>query len=111
MLEKYGPESTLQAVIPGTPPAKEEILLQLDGKGHFSGNDGCNGISGVYKLGGDCQIKFDSMKTTMMMCQEAVMQQAVNINGLFGNVRTYKVTNNKLELRTPDKGVLWYKKK
>ena len=43
VLEKYGPESAMQAVIMGTPLAKEPVL-QLDGKGQVGGNDVCNGI-------------------------------------------------------------------
>ena len=111
VLEKYGPESALQVVIPGTPPAKPEIILQLDGNGHFSGNDGCNGLGGVYLLGGNCQIKFDSIQTTLMMCQDAAMQQAGAINDLLREAATYEVTDTELKLRTPAKGVLMYRKK
>lgn len=111
VLEKYGPESALQAAIPGTPPAKAEITLQLDGNGHFSGNDGCNLIGGVYTLGGNCQIKFDSIHTTLMMCQDSIMKQAGVINNLFAKVNRYKVDEGKLELCTPDKEVLQYRKK
>lgn len=48
VLEKYGPESVLEGVIPGTPPAKPEIILQLNGNGQFGRNDGCNTNSGDY---------------------------------------------------------------
>ena len=47
VLEKYGLESVLQAVMPGTPPAKPEIILLLDGNGRFSGNDGWNLLNNV----------------------------------------------------------------
>lgn len=110
VLEQYGTASAPRAVVPGAPPAKQEILLSLDGPAHFSGNDGCNLVGGAYKLGSGCAIQFDSIQTTMMMCQDAVMQQAGAINGLFQKVRTYKVTDTKLELRTPEKGVLRYRK-
>jgi len=112
VLEKYGPESALQAVIPGTPPAKPEILLQLDGNGHFSGNDGCNLLGGVYTLGGDCQIKFDSIRSTLMFCADSLAQKQTGaFNNLFRNVSTYEVSDGQLKLCTPDKGVLQYRKK
>jgi hypothetical protein len=40
VLQKYGPESALQTVTIGIPPAKPEITLQLDANNRFSGNDG-----------------------------------------------------------------------
>ncbi|MBK8706163.1 MAG: META domain-containing protein [Saprospiraceae bacterium] len=111
VLEKYGPETAMKAVIMSNPLAKEPVL-QLDGKGQFGGNDGCNGFGGVYKLGADCEISFDSIRHTFMYCGDSlIMVQSGAINDLIRDVATYEVTDSELKLSTPAKGVLVYRKK
>ncbi len=110
VLEKYGPETALQAVVMSNPRAKEP-MLQLDGKGQVGGNDGCNDFGGVYKLGADCEISFDSIRHTFMYCGDSlIMVQSGAINDLIRDVATYEVTDSELKLRTLAKGVLQYRK-
>ncbi len=42
--------------------------------GQVSGNFGCNGFGGEYKLSGD-QIKFHGITSTMMFCEETSAQE------------------------------------
>lgn len=112
VLEKYGTEPDLQAVIIGNPPAQPEITLKLDGQGHFSGNDGCNLLGGVYTLGGNCMIRFDSIHSTLMFCADSLIRvQAGAIDELIREVNAYEVSDNALKLCAPGKRVLEYRKK
>jgi heat shock protein HslJ len=112
VLEKYGPESALQTVISAPPPAQTEIRLQLDNTNRFTGSDGCNTIFGAYASTGKCQIRFDSISTTLIFCSaNGIMQQAATVTAILKKVNTFKVTDTTLELCAPDKDVLQYRKK
>ena len=67
-LVSYGSASSQT---PATPDV--ETSIEFDANGRMSGNVGCNGFGGDYKMNGDT-IKFDSVMSTMMFC-EAVAEQ------------------------------------
>jgi len=112
VLEQYGPKNNLINILPEShiqPPAMTKILLKLKEDNSFSGNDGCNLFFGTYETT-RCKIKFDSIRTTLKMCQENVMGQARAISSIFVNAEKYKVSNTHLRLYTSDDQVLSYVK-
>lgn len=112
VLEKYGSPYSLKEVIPGTtPPAESGVVLQMSSENTFSGSDGCNMISGMYKANKECQIQFESIQSTLILCQDDIAQQANAINILLRKVNSYAVTANRLELIAPDKEVMQYRKR
>ncbi|MBK9125005.1 MAG: META domain-containing protein [Chloroflexi bacterium] len=58
-----------QAVLDGT-----EITLTFDEDGRAGGSAGCNSYGGEYTLDGD-SLTFGSLFSTMMACEESIMQQ------------------------------------
>jgi len=114
VLEKYGAVDALENVLDPSsisPPGKAEILLLFPEENRFAGNDGCNQIFGAYEMVGKCKIRFDSINTTLMMCQQEIMQQASQYTTILKKVESFKVKNGKLELFTPGAEVLIYKQK
>ena len=106
VLEKYGPASSLKAVIPGHEPD-----LKLDQNNHFTGHDGCNAIFGHYNAEENCRIRFDSISTTLILCQDNIMQQADAVTGLLRKVNTFEVSDTRLKLCAPGDELLQYRKK
>lgn len=68
-LTAYGPVDSPQASIP-----EVAAVLTFDSKDQVSGNLGCNGFGGKYKVKND-QIVFDAIASTLMACPEPQMQQ------------------------------------
>lgn len=114
VLEKYGPATELKGVLTEaeiTPPAKSEITLTLSDTSRFSGNDGCNLIFGDYTTGSWCRINFGNINSTLMYCQDSlVRKQAGAYSTIIRNVNKFRVTDNKLKLKTPDNELLLYRK-
>jgi heat shock protein HslJ len=91
-------------------PAKEEYFA--------GGSAGCNNYSGGYTLQ-DNSITFSELATTMMMCEEPIMQQEQTYLAFLSMVQTYQILGNHLMLssdageatfvasRTPLTGALW----
>ena len=111
VLEQYGSENSQVNILDPSGivyPAKSEIILQFKDDNKFNGNDGCNSIFGEYEVNRRCKIKFGSISTTLMMCQENVMNQASSIRDLLKRSVKYKVTATHLKLYTPDGEILIY---
>lgn len=108
VLEKYGPASNLNTVIAG--PGHEPELT-MDAGNHFTGHDGCNAIFGFYDAGKNCRIRFDSISTTLILCQEDVMNQANAVATLLKKVNKFEVTDTRLKLCAPGDELLEYRKK
>ena len=51
--------------------------------GQMNGNVGCNGFGGAYELGGD-KITFSGIMSTMMYCEESMMQEQ-GVLGIFSD--------------------------
>jgi heat shock protein HslJ len=51
-----------------------DTSIKFDSDGQISGNVGCNGFGGNYKISGD-KITFDSIMSTMMYCEETSTQE------------------------------------
>ena len=109
-LEKYGDANNPQPVLLA---AKPEILLNLDGNGHFSGNNGCNLLTGEYKSVEKEVWEFSKIVSTQDYClQTGIVQQAETINQLLKEVKTYTQNGEELKFYTGNKNkLLQYRKK
>lgn len=111
VLEKFGPKDAPSDILPSSamvPPASSNILLDFTIDYKFSGNDGCNNIFGEYNFGKYCRINLTNMKSTMMMCQPEIMDQASAIRDILENAYKYKVSPTYLKLYTTDGRILIY---
>lgn len=73
------------------------IVLNFDGN-RLSGNDGCNSFGGSYTLKGNNLTIGEDLMSTMMACDESIMQQAGNFTNALMNTKKYKVVNDRLQL-------------
>lgn len=67
--------------------------------GTVSGNGGCNSFSGTYTTDGR-NITISPLVSTMMACQEDVMQQETAYLAALQSAATYRLAGDTLELRT-----------
>ena len=73
------------------------IFLTVDSD-RLSGNDGCNQFGASYTTKGDSfSIGEDSM-STLMACEQPIMERADEFNKALQNSAKYKLTNNQLQL-------------
>lgn len=69
--------------------------------GMVSGNGGCNSFSGTYTTSGN-NITIGPLASTMMACQEDVMQQEAAYLAALQSAATYQLMGDTLELYTAD---------
>ena len=91
----------------GTPPAAGVgISAQFSSDGKVSGSAGCNRYNGTYTVSGN-SITFSSpMATTMMMCEQAVMDQESAYLQALGEAKTFAVNGDQLTLVGADNNTL-----
>jgi heat shock protein HslJ len=98
-LVSYGP--------PGPPsnqiPAVEDVetSIEFDSEGNMSGNVGCNGFGGEYKVDGD-RIGFGPIMSTMMFCEGPVGEQEKWTLAVFQETATFSVDGNTATITAPD---------
>jgi len=81
-----------QAVLPGTQPS---LFFEKDS---LHGSDGCNQFSGSYTTDGKRITIGEDIASTMMACEEPIMQQASAYITALTQAATYRVTNQELIL-------------
>jgi heat shock protein HslJ len=82
------------------------ISAQFTAEGQVGGSAGCNRYRGAYTTSGN-QITFDSaLAATMMMCDQAVMDQEAAYLKALGEAKTFAVQGEKLTLKAGDGTVL-----
>jgi heat shock protein HslJ len=83
----------------GKPPvAGTGISAQFTTDGKVAGSAGCNRYSGTYTVSGN-QITFSSpMAATMMMCEQAIMDQESAYLKALGEAKTFAVKGDRLTL-------------
>lgn len=81
-----------------------QLFFKSDGS--FGGNDGCNGMGGLYNLENE-KITLSEVIGTKMFCEGAKDRL---FNSLLANADKVKVLNDKLTFYTNDKIVLVFKK-
>lgn len=69
--------------------------------GNVNGNVGCNSFSGNYEAAGS-EISFDQMLTTMMACEDTIMEQESGVLSALNGTLTFKVDGNTLTLFAAD---------
>ena len=78
------------------------ISAQFTTDGKVSGSAGCNRYSGMYTVSGS-NITFSSpMASTMMMCDQAIMDQESAYLNTLGEAKTYAVNGDQLTLTGGD---------
>jgi heat shock protein HslJ len=88
----------------GKPPgAGTGISAQFSSDSKVSGSAGCNRYSGTYTVSGNSITISSSMATTMMMCEDSVMQQENAYLKALGEAKTYEVKGDQLTLAGTDK--------
>jgi heat shock protein HslJ len=88
----------------GMPPvAGAGISAEFSSDGNVSGSAGCNRYSGTYTVSGNSITISSSMATTMMMCDESVMEQETAYLKALAEAKTYAVNGDQLTLTDADK--------
>jgi heat shock protein HslJ len=91
-LTSFGPPAS---PIPAVPDTEAGITFNQDGT--VTGNSGCNGFGGNYKVEGD-KISFDQITSTLMACDEPRMSQEDVVHQVLADTATYKIEGNSLTL-------------
>lgn len=78
------------------------ITASFGADGTVSGSAGCNRYNGTYTTSADSITFSVNMAMTMMMCEQAIMdQESAYINAL-GQVKTYSISSDRLSLKDAD---------
>jgi heat shock protein HslJ len=78
-----------------------ELTANFGTDGKLSGSAGCNNYTASYTTDGN-KISISPAATTMMACEQAVMDQETQYLAALATAATYRIDGNKLELRTAD---------
>ena len=95
-LTSFGP-----AASPTPAVAESGAVLTFNQDGTVTGNSGCNGFGGNYKVDGD-KITFDQITSTLMACDEARMAQESAVHQVLTDTATYKIEGSTLTLTNND---------
>ena len=95
-LTSYSRADVLTPAVSGT-----EAGLTFQDDGTVTGNSGCNGLGGNYKVEGE-QITFDQIVSTLMACDDARMVQEGAFHQVLANTATFKIEGNTLTLTNND---------
>jgi putative lipoprotein len=100
ILTSYGPQGSPTPAVAGGSQAS--ITFKEDGT--LSGNSGCNGFGGEYKVSGD-QVTFSGLVSTLMACAEPLMAQEGTMFTVLNGASAYNVQGGVLTI-TKDGTVL-----
>jgi putative lipoprotein len=78
-----------------------EAGLTFKEDGTVTGDSGCNGLGGSYKVEGD-QVTFDQITSTLMACDDARMAQEGAVHQVLTDTATFKIEGNTLTLTNND---------
>ena len=78
-----------------------EAGLTFKDDGTVTGNSGCNGLGGNYKVEGD-QVTFDQITSTLMACDDARMAQEDVVHQVLTDTASFKIEGNTLTLTNND---------
>jgi heat shock protein HslJ len=81
--------------------AGAELTANFGTDGRLSGSSGCNTYNASYTTDGN-KITIGPAATTMMACEQAVMDQEQQYLAALSTAATYRIDGSKLELRTAD---------
>ena len=92
MLQSYAVDGELQSVI-----ATSDIDATF-ADGTVSGTGGCNQYSGSYELDGEA-LSIGPLVSTMMACEQAIMDQEVAFMSAFGSAASFEVSGDTLTVK------------
>jgi heat shock protein HslJ len=95
-LTAYGPAN---APVPAVEGAGAGLTFDEDGT--VSGSSGCNGLGGDYTVEGN-QITFGEFVSTLMACEEPIMQQEEAAHKVMTGTATYKIEGDTLTITNAD---------
>ena len=78
-----------------------EAGLTFNDDGTISGNSGCNGLGGSYKVEGN-EVTFSEVVSTLMACDDARMAQEGAFHQVLTDTATFKIEGNTLTLVNGD---------
>jgi heat shock protein HslJ len=79
------------------------ISAEFSSDGKVSGSAGCNRYSGTYTVSGNTITIAPSIASTMMMCEDAIMQQESAYLKALPEAKTYEIKGDQLTLTGADK--------
>lgn len=79
--------------------ADSGISATFSDGGNVSGSAGCNRYNGKYTTSGNSITFSVNMAMTMMMCEQAVMDQETAYVNALGQVKTYSISGDRLSLK------------
>ncbi|NJC96896.1 MAG: hypothetical protein C3F07_09695 [Anaerolineales bacterium] len=95
-LVSYGPPSNQTPVVPDV-----DTSIEFDSEGRMSGNVGCNGFGGEYKVDGDT-ITFDQVVSTMMFCEGPVGEQELGTLAVLQKSAAFMLEGDTLKITSAD---------
>lgn len=95
-LSSYSHADVLTPAVPGT-----EAVLTFNNDGTVTGNSGCNGFGGNYKVEGD-QVTFSEVVSTLMACDEARMAQEGAFHQVMTDTAAFQIEGNTLTITNND---------
>jgi len=99
-LTSYGSAASPTPAVAG---AGGELTFSNDGK--VTGNSGCNGLGGNYKVDGD-KITFDQIISTLMACDDPRMKQEGAVHQVLNDTASFKIEGNTLTLTNNDNALV-----
>jgi heat shock protein HslJ len=91
--------SRADVLTPAVTDTEAGLIFKDDGT--VTGNSGCNGLGGNYKVEGD-QVTFDQITSTLMACDDARMAQEGAVHQVLTDTATFKIEGNTLTLTNND---------
>lgn len=80
----------------------EQVTITFNEDGTVSGKSACNTYNGSFTTDDAGAVTFGPLATTMMACEDALMQIETEFNAAMGKVATYQIEGNNLTLRDAD---------
>ena len=105
VLESYGEQRNLQAVVEGS-----EITAVFDSaEGKVSGSAGCNNYFAGYEIKNN-ELSISDAGSTMMFCgePEGVMEQEQQYLALLGDAESFQIQDSQLRILSSDDRVLLF---
>jgi heat shock protein HslJ len=98
-LVSYGTADESLAAVPDV-----ETSLVFGEDGNAAGTMGCNQFNGAYEIRGD-QITFGPMASTLMACEEPLMNQETAVLAILSDAATFKISGDTLTITAGDGSV------
>lgn len=95
-LVSYGDSASPTPAIPGV-----ETSISFGSDGKFGGNVGCNSFGGDYKIGSD-GIRFGSIFSTMMFCEQTSAQESAVLGLLSDKTLSFSIRGDQMTLVSED---------